>query len=413
MQSMQDQFNEEQKRAFSLIESGRNLFLTGGAGSGKSFVIKALREKYTQKEYPLLASTGVAAVLLGGQTFHSFFRLGLMEGGMDASIERALKDKKLQKKLKEMRGFIIDEVSMLSSSAFRAAEAICRLQCNPQISWGGLQVIAVGDFAQLPPVNIRGQKKDWVFSDPAWIHSEFENIYLRENHRCEEPEFLRMLNKIRVGDIDEEILEFCKERLIDPGLDFEGTRLYARKKPVEDFNLEKLEELSGQSYVFDSVYSGDAKNIEKLKKSSPIPEYLEMKENAFVMLRQNDPLGRWVNGSLGYIRDFGEDKIVVELLNGDWVEVKQSSFHLLNEDSEVCASVSNYPLQLAYASTIHKSQGCTLDAAAVDLSSLWEPGHAYVAMSRVKRSSGLYILGFRASSFKADPIVLRFYQSFG
>ena len=166
------------------------MFLTGEAGAGKSFVIREFRRSLDEKNFPTLASTGAAAVLVGGRTFHSFFGLGIMEGGAEATLQRALGDRRVVRRMQKIDGFIVDEVSMLSADTLAVAERICQLARDDHRPWGGVKAIVVGDFAQLPPVTRWGQQRIWAFESHAWLKSEFESIYLSENHRTGEKDFI-------------------------------------------------------------------------------------------------------------------------------------------------------------------------------------------------------------------------------
>lgn len=399
-----------QKEALSILESTENVFLTGGAGTGKSFLIRKFLKQKDSKKFPVLASTGAAAVLVGGRTFHSFFSLGIMEGGVEATIEKALKDNKLVGRLKSIEGFVLDEVSMIPSSAFRAAEAISRLVLDPSLAWGGLQVICVGDFAQLPPISRQNSQKEWCFRDPSWRASQFQNVILRQNMRSQDDQFLKILSDLRKGEITEELIHFLELHTQDVDDDFEAMRLFPRREQVDSFNELKLDEIPDSPEIYHTIYSGAEKYVNTLKKNAPIGEKLVVKNSAFVMLRHNDPIGRFVNGSLGTIREMNKDEIGIELLDGSYVRVERIPFSLLNADGEVVAVGSNFPISLAYASTIHEAQGTTLDRMVVDLKSLWEPGHAYVAVSRVKSPNGLFIKSWNKSSIKVDPIVQKYYD---
>jgi len=166
--------NAEQTEALEILKSQGNIFLTGAAGTGKSFLLKQFLREATDEEIPILASTGAAAILVGGRTFHSFFGLGIFEGGISATIERAVENKRLVKRINETDTFVIDEVSMLSGPTLRAAETIARRVRKNSRPWGGMRVIAVGDFAQLPPVNPFSQTKEWAFLDE--VAREFRNF---------------------------------------------------------------------------------------------------------------------------------------------------------------------------------------------------------------------------------------------
>jgi ATP-dependent DNA helicase PIF1 len=403
-----DQLNPCQKDAFETLLGTANVFLTGGAGSGKSFVIRHFIQK--RRGFPVLASTGAAAVLIGGRTFHSFFGLGILEGGVDATVAKALRNKRVCKRLCSTDGVVIDEISMIPGAALRAAETICRLAREGDRPWGGLRVIAVGDFAQLPPVSIGRKERDWAFLDEVWTQSAFVPAVLKTIVRTEDPRLLRVLERVRSGIVDKEVTTFLNERLSGSTEEFDGTRLYPHRETTERHNLARLEKIQEPEESFETVYSGKETSVSDLKRSAPVPETLRLKKGALVMIRQNDPDGRWVNGSIGHIVDFFDDCLGITLKNGAEIELERATFHLLNADGERVASASNYPVTLAYASTIHKAQGTTLDRMMVDLRGLWEPGHAYVALSRVRSSEGLFIQGWQPNSVIVDPLVTRFHR---
>ena len=400
--------NSCQKTALKILDQEGNSFLTGVAGSGKSFLVREFLKKKKSKTFPILASTGASAILVGGRTFHSFFGLGIMQGGPEATMKRALQNKKLVKRLKTTEGVIIDEISMISGQILSAAEMICRLARESDKPWGGLKTITVGDFAQLPPVNPYGREKDWAFLDFTWTSSKFNPAVLKTIVRTEDKGFVEILNSVRAGKVSTEVTDFLNERKRPVPADFEGTRLFAHRETAEKFNREQLEKVSGPPTFYDTVFSGDEKYLNEIKKNAPVPDTLVLKVGALVMIRQNDPQGRWVNGSLGSVLTLSSESVKIGLLAGGTVNLEKVSFSILNAEGKEVASAMNFPLNLAYASTIHKAQGLTLDRVAVDLKNLWEPGQAYVAMSRVRKPSGMFILDWSPGSIKSDPAVSAF-----
>jgi ATP-dependent exoDNAse (exonuclease V) alpha subunit len=406
------QLSHEQAYALERLKGTGNIFLTGEAGAGKSYVILEFRKGLDEKVFPTLASTGAAAVLVGGRTFHSFFGLGIMEGGAQATVTRALGDRRVVRRLQGIEGFIVDEVSMLSAETLAVAERICQMARDDYSPWGGVKAIVVGDFAQLPPVTKWGQQRIWAFESNAWKNSEFESIYLRENHRTGEADFLTTLNKVRMGIVDDETSEFLNSRLISEGEEAVfGTRLFPRVAQTQSYNEKRLSDLAGETTEFASIYSGRKTMVEKLKKLAPLPEKIVLKKDAYVMLRVNDPRKRWVNGTTGYIRSMKKDELGIELESGRVITIEKTTFSMLDAEGEVVAAVTNFPISLAYAITIHKAQGLTLSHLYVDLQGLWEPGHAYVALSRSTSAGGLNILRWNESSVKVDPKVKAFYSS--
>lgn len=399
----------EQQYALSLLGEDRNVFLTGGAGCGKSFLIQHFLKDKDPKKFPVLASTGAAAVLVGGRTFHSFFGLGIMEGGVDVTVEKALRNSRVRSRLKKITGFVLDEVSMISAATLRAAETICRLVRNDERPWGGVKVIAVGDFAQLPPVE-RTQSRSWAFLDPTWKATDFRTIVLRENVRTHDLDFQGVLEDVRLGQATLRVQGYLEQRQRPVPDNFQGTFLFPRKEQTDALNLRRLEQIPAELKTFPTFYTGKSEIIEKLKRYSPLSDVLQLKVGSLVMLRQNDPRGRWVNGSTGILTQILPHQLTVELLGGARVQIERATFSLLNDEGESVASLSNFPVSLAYASTIHKAQGMTLDRMVVDLRSLWEPGHAYVALSRITSGEHLYVQGWSPKSIKADPAVLQFYR---
>ncbi len=403
------ELSSEQQDALELLRSGENVFLTGGAGSGKSFLIRHFMRECDVTLMPILASTGAAAVLLGGRTFHSFFGLGIMEGGADATFSRASQDKKLTARLRKVEGVIIDEISMIPGQALMIAEALAQKARESSLPWGGLRVIVVGDFAQLPPVNTNGPR-DWCFRNPVWQQSGFVPKLLSHNQRIQENDFLDILGHIRQGRMNAQVQEFLNDHLKTHDEDHPGTRLFPRRIDADRFNQIRLKEINEDEVIIDSIYLGSEKHIEFLMKSAPVPVKLTLKLGCRVMFLQNDPQKRWVNGTRGVVTDIAVDKITVRKDGGREVQVDKVSFALQDSEGGVIASVIQFPLTLAYATTIHKSQGASLDELWCDLRSLWEPGHAYVALSRLRSSKGLHLIGWSQRSFIVDSQVQAFYR---
>ena len=403
----------DQKEALQWLQSGENVFLTGGAGSGKSYLIREFMKDLNKETFPLLASTGAAAVLLGGRTFHSFFGLGIMEGGPRGTFERALGNRRLLSRIKKLDGFIIDEISMISGAAFEVAEKIAQIARDSEMPWGGLTVVAVGDFAQLPPVTNypNSRLKDWCFQTPTWTRTGFQISCLSHNQRVQEVHFLNVLQKVRRGEVTEDVRDFLNEQLREHDELASGTRLFPRRIQAEEFNNKRLGEIAEVLVEIPTIYLGSEKHREMMMKSSPVPANLRLKIGCEVLFLQNDPQKRWVNGTRGEITEIEADKIRVKKFYGREVQVEKSQFSMLDAEGKIIASAIQFPLTLGYASTIHKSQGATLDEIWCDLSSLWEPGQAYVALSRLRTSEGLCLLRWNPRSILVDPQVERFYRS--
>ncbi len=401
-----------QAKAIEVLKCQGNVFLTGAAGTGKSFLLNHYLADKNTEDFPIVASTGAAAVLVGGRTFHSFFGLGIMEGGLRETIARAVRNRKLAYRINRAACVIIDEVSMLSGASICAAEAIAREIRQSQEPWGGLRIIAVGDFAQLPPIARDGAPKDWAFTHETWTQSAFSPALLSTVMRTSDIEFLKILNFIRVGTVNQEVADFLNAHM-DVTEDLsDATRLFPHRAQAEKFNLFRLEQIDGPTHSFATQYEGEDRYIDATRKAVPIPDVLQLKRGALVMMRRNDPTGkmRFVNGSLAHVRSIREDEISVELLDGDVIDLKQEGFNYLDGDGKEVACAYNFPVTLAWATTIHKAQGASLDRMVVNLDHLWEPGQAYVALSRVRSSAGLTIERWNPSSIRAEPLVTKFYD---
>lgn len=396
-----------------ILERQGNVFLTGAAGTGKSFLLERYLSGKPSEAFPVVASTGAAAVIIGGRTFHSFFGLGIMEGGVDAAVARAVKNRKLLLRMQRAYCVVIDEISMLSGATLDAAERVARRARGTQEPWGGLRIIVVGDFAQLPPVTPGGMAKDWAFLHNVWNESAFQPALLSTVMRTRDSDFLEILNFVRAGTVNDRVRDFLEAHR-RTGMDEEGgTRLYAHRAKAEEYNLRKLSSLPGTARMFRTQYSGDDRYIDTAKRAMPIPDELQLKEGALVMMRKNDISGDriFVNGSLGHVRHMTEETLEIRLLTGDDIEVAKDKFSYLDGDGREILSAWNYPVSLAWATTIHKAQGASLDRMTVDLSALWEPGQAYVALSRVRSEAGLTIERWNPASIRAEQLVTDLYDS--
>ncbi len=402
-----------QTAALDMLERQGNIFLTGAAGTGKSYLLDRYLFGKPSQAFPVVASTGAAAVLIGGRTFHSFFGLGIMEGGVEATVARASKNRKVIHRLTAAHCVVIDEISMLSGAMLQAAERVARRVRGRPEPWGGLRIIAVGDFAQLPPVTAGGMQKDWAFAHSVWEESMFQPALLSTVMRTQESEFLTVLNFIREGTVNDQVREFLNGRMHNAADLSDATRLYAHRYKADTYNHQRLESLAGEPRVYKTVYEGDERFLDSAKKSMPIPEELHLKNGALVMMRKNDVSEDhlYVNGSLGTVCDMLEESLRVRLLDGTMIDVELEKFSCLDGDGQEVLAAWNFPVTLAWATTIHKAQGASLDRMTVDLSQLWEPGQAYVALSRVRSADGLAIEQWNERGIRAEPLVTQLYNS--
>lgn len=402
-----------QTKALDVLKRKGNVFLTGAAGTGKSFLLDRYLADKPTADFPVIASTGAAAVIVGGRTFHSFFGLGILEGGPEMAVARALRNPKVIHRLERACCVVIDEISMLSGTTLKVAEIVARRARDGKTPWGGLRIIAVGDFAQLPPIAPDLQSKDWAFRHAVWQESVFEPAFLSTVMRTQDIAFLEILNFVREGIVNDRVEAFLHEHTVPSTDTAEGTRLYPHRAQAEQYNLRRLESIRKKLYSFPTQYVGSEKYREAAGRAVPIPDTLLLKEGALIMMRKNDPSGglRFVNGSLGHIDSIREDALQISLLSGDQIEIGKEKFSYLDGDGIEVMAAWNFPVTLAWASTIHKAQGASLDRAIIDLHELWEPGQAYVALSRVRSGNGLMVERWSPSSIRAEPLVTAFYDA--
>lgn len=395
----------------ALIEEGKNIFVTGGAGVGKSFLLRALIAQYEQegKKIAKLASTGMAASLITGQTLHSFFGLGICSHSFD--LERVGKiniDKKLSKLLKQIDLVIIDEISMVSSGVMDMIR-LRLLQAESKA-----QLLVSGDFLQLPPV-IRESDKyafmrdnpetpvsrvyGFAFESESWERFGFVNFNLSEVKRSSDEEFIHILEKIRHGLKDEEVVEYIHSLMRPMPEDMQNhTLLFGKNVSVERHNAKELHELDGELYAFETGVEKFDKSIkdneiERFLNDSRLPKVLELKIGAPVLFMRNS--WNYFNGERGVIERVDEAENTVHVLkdNGKLVRVEKERFskkqwkelNVEGKKEEVEVSrfdLHQFPLSLAYAITIHKSQGMSLLDLVVDLNEIFAPSQFYVALSR-------------------------------
>ncbi len=403
--------NKKQNQALKLLlNSKKNLFLTGAAGTGKSHVVKLFREikKAQQHPVPIVASTGAAAILVNGVTFNSYFGLGIMAGGVKATIDNAMTSRSTVERIVYSDTIIVDEVSMISGNTLEAANLLCQKIRQNKKFFGGIRMIFVGDFFQLGPFS-ESEKLDWVFSHKSWKMGKIQKIELDQVMRTEDKLFLKVLGKVRKGKVDAEVKKFLNAHVIKTPLHkYVGPRIFSRNHQVDKYNLEQLRLIDAPEHVFKTSYAGEGRFIDRLKDTLVVGDEVRLKKGALVMMRTNNFQEGYVNGTLGIIEGMTEDVLSIRKLSGELIQVKKHIFEFVGGNGEVLARARNFPLTLAWAVTIHKAQGATMDTALISLDQLWLHGQAYTALSRLKSSAGLKIVKWDRSSFKVDKKVLKY-----
>jgi len=432
--------NKEQESFLTLEERGHNIFLTGSAGTGKSFILNHLIDRYKKngQMYGLTAMTGCAALLLGkAQTLHSWASVGLAKDPVSKLISSIRKSSKSMKRWLLTDVLIVDEVSMMPPDFFEKLDQIGKKLRNSQKPFGGIQLIFVGDFFQLPPVIQESSGREFIFETDLWTTVNFKVIQLTEIMRQTNPVFHKILNEARVGQISQETLEILNKRKGLPWkkLEIKPTLLFPQRAVVANINAQNLAKLEGiqNSYKVSTVISQECTidptsllvkyAIEKTNRDAPYEEELLLKVGAQVMLiinmpkkigdEKNDLEMDLVNGSRGIITGFMEDSVKTPLVKFQgFTKSIPISHNMWGIDEFEGVSQRQIPLKLAYALTIHKAQGATLDSALIDVGlNTFESGQAYVALSRVKSLESLYLWDIDPSAFRANLKVKKFYSS--
>ncbi len=397
-----------QEEALTILKAGRNIFLTGRAGSGKTYVLNQYVEYLREKniEVAVTASTGIAATHLGGVTIHSWSGIGIKDDLAPADIDHLTQKESLYKKYKKTKVLIIDEISMLKPQMFDALNRLAKAMKGDKKPFGGMQVILSGDFFQLPPVVKYGEDPLYVDASEAWQEMDLRVCYLEEQYRQTDDRLSNILTEIRSGNISEETHCLLNEILNKKvSLKIPATKLFTHNLDVDSVNEKKLSEIKKPEQVFKIKTFGRASAVSALVKSMMAPENLRLKKEAVVMFVKNNFEEGYVNGTLGTVVGFEYGCPIVETLSGKTIQVQKEMWEIL-DDGKIIASAEQFPLRLAWAITIHKSQGMSLDAAEIDLSKAFIPGQGYVALSRLRSLDGLRLLGINDNALRVDPYVL-------
>jgi hypothetical protein len=400
-----------QNTALNILKTGQNVFLTGSAGTGKTYILNEyILYLKSRKIYPtIVAPTGIAASHLGGQTIHSLFSLGIRDEIDDSFIQSLLEKKYLQVRFSKLSVLIIDETSMVSPFIFSAMNTILQAFKRNNKPFGGIQVILSGDFFQLPPISRSKTDKRFAWQSPAWKELDLQTCYLEKKYRQDDNILISILDEIRSGQISSSTHDALNSRIgIELGTSFKPTKLYTHNLDVDKINNDELNKLPSQEHNFSYTSQGAKSNIEKIFKSSMVQENMVLKKDAVVMFIKNNPEKGYINGTTGIVIDFSKDENlpIVKLSNGYTVKVPLEDWSIENDKGSITAKVSQLPLKLAWAITIHKSQGMTLDSAQIDLSKTFEVGQGYVALSRIKNIEGLQLIGFNDTALMVDSLIL-------
>lgn len=398
------------------LDQGCNVFLTGMAGTGKSTLLRGLIEE-RGGAVTVTAATGIAALNVGGITVHRWcgMLLGPKHDQSDAEYFRQLQNDhrfSVRAGFDRVRGcelLVIDEVSMLSGRTLQFLDYLCRKLRRCEEPFGGIQLVATGDFLQLPPVRKNpAAPYDWAFQTQAWRDAAFKVIHLTKIHRQDEPDFTRALSAFRQGDIRGADAQVLHRRVVSFP-DANITRLYTHNVQVDKWNAYRLGELPDEEVIIDAELSGPESQQQFLCDNLLTPQRLVLKPGARVMFTVNNAEVGYVNGQTGVVDAVSKCSVTVAT-NGGLLNVPRFKWQY-DEREKRSATFTQFPLRLSYALTIHKSQGLTLDSAFIDVRAAREPGQAYVALSRVRTLANLHLKSWFSGVF-VSRAAKEFYASF-
>lgn len=417
-----------QEQALDILKTGANVFLTGEPGSGKTHVTRTFVAylKRAGVEIAVTASTGIAATHLGGRTIHSWSGIGVKPWLSARDLDALTSNEPVSKRINGARVLVIDEVSMLNAETLSMVQSVCKAVRRSEEPFGGLQVVFVGDFFQLPPVSPRPvvrSQTSWVedehptfaFNGNAWEAARPVVCYLTEQHRQSDPLFSALLSAIRGNAIAKEHIDCLQTRRIpyDAVLPQSALKLYSHNVDVDRINTQELARVPGAARTFTMQAFGKKSLVASLKRGCLSPEKLELKIGAKVMFTRNDQKGAFVNGTLGTVSGFDKDSKEphVKTQQGKHITIEPAEWSI-EDGGRMAARIVQMPLRLAWAMTVHKSQGMSLDAAVVDLQHAFVEGQGYVALSRVRTLKGLSLLGWNDTALRVHPEVLTADETF-
>ena len=398
----------DQELALAILLSGRSALLTGAAGTGKTHLLNnfIVQARKRGKKVSVTATTGLAATHLGGNTIHSWSGIGVSDHLPNNFFERLSKTRR--DVISKTDVLIIDEISMLHDFRLDMIDKVLRTVRENDQPFGGIQLVMSGDFFQLPPVNRSNEQGGGfvVYSD-AWQELRPAVLYLERQYRQNDDRLLEILTALRTGDVRRRHVEALLARTKIEPPDGDITELHTVNVDVDDINIQKLAELPGEERSYQQTTTGSKIYVENLQRSVLAPENLVIKLGALVMAVKNSPQKLYANGSIGTVVDFEPltEYPVVEFRDGRRVTMVPDVWELRDGERKR-ASISQVPLRLAWAITVHKSQGMTLDAAKIDLRKAFVEGMGYVALSRVRDLDNLYLYGINRRALEVSPDAL-------
>jgi ATP-dependent exoDNAse (exonuclease V) alpha subunit len=403
-----------QGEAFDILEAGHNVLLTGPAGSGKTFLLNKYIAYLKKKRVgvAITASTGIAATHIGGRTIHSWAGIGIKDDLSPKEINKLTKRSYLKKQFEKTSVLVIDEISMLHAHRLDMVDKVCQAFKDNFLPFGGIQIIMSGDFFQLPPISSGSAEAEFVYKADVWKEMDLRVCYLDEQHRQNDKKMSQILKSLRDDAVDQKIIKMLSERINKKiAGEIKPVRLFTHNADVDQINNAELRKIDGAEFSYQMTGEGEKKLLESLKKNCLAPENLVLKAGALVMFVKNkfkEEKVIYCNGSTGKIIGFNEYNFPIVRLNSGAEIVAEPDSWTIDDESRILAKITQVPLRLAWAITVHKSQGMTLEAAEIDLSRSFGYGMGYVALSRLTSLEGLCLLGINDMAYKLDPQVFAY-----
>lgn len=423
-----DENNQSLRKIIQLINQGENIFVTGYAGAGKSYILNKVK---TQFDLEVTSTTGLAAVNIGGQTLHSWAGVGICNKSINQTVEYIFKRPKLKKQILNCKILAIDEISMLDATTFDYIDAVIKMVRHSEQPFGGIQVLLFGDFFQLPPVE--KASKGFCFASNCWQSLDLKTIFLEKIYRQHDLDFIQSLNNVRANRLTvDDIARFYSREVNYDTSALDILHIFSTNEEADNYNRFKFQALQNPVHTFLAqdkfhkknavveINSAAAKQAlteydliayDAFDKYCKAPQKLALKKGCKVMLLINLSFSKGlINGSCGTVNRIENDFIIVKFDNGVEELMSKHTFEY-HKGGELIVTRDQYPLRLAYGITIHKSQGMTLDKLVVNCNRIFECGQAYVAFSRVKTLDGLYLKAFHPRKIMVDNEIINFYAS--
>ena len=406
-----------QDKALAILKAGNNVFLTGSAGTGKTYVLNAFIKYLNKYKIPtaVTASTGIAATHIKGQTIHSWIGMGIKDDMSLKDLSKLGSNKALRRKIEKVKILIIDEISMLHKKQLNLVDKILQFIKDNHLPFGGIQIVLCGDFFQLPPVGngYELSREKFAFMSESWVNAELNICYLTQQFRQNNDLLSTVLDEIRQNRVSQETLTHLDQN-IEQSTDIKTPiKLYTHNADVDKINALELDKIDTPVKNFWATTKGKKDLIDNLKKSVIVNEKLSLKIGAKVMFVKNNADKGYINGTLGVVTSFSEIGFpVVKTSAKKEIIATTEEWSIDNENGVSVASFVQIPLRLAWAITIHKSQGMTLDSAELDLTKTFEKGQGYVALSRLRAFEKLKLLGYNQTALQIDLLALKADQRF-